>query len=73
MTKQEYRITLQEIILGGQGFDAIRDLSEMLANYDANIRASLREMQAEQQAIRKICEGTASNKEKVQTVLTMME
>ena len=72
MTKDEYRTALQEIVLAGLGFDAIRDLAEMLANYDANMLSVMKEMRAEQKAIRKICEGDSSNKEKVQTVLTMM-
>lgn len=72
MTEEEYRDALQLIVLDGLGFDAIRDLCEMLANYDSNILACLREMKAEQKAIRKICEGNASNKEKVQTVMSML-
>ena len=72
MSKDEYRTALQEIILAGLGFDAIRDLAEMLANYDANMLSVMKEMKAEKKAIMKICEGNASSKEKVQTILTMM-
>lgn len=72
MSKDEYRIALQNIVLDGLGFDAIRDLAEMLANYDANMLALMREMKADKKAIRKICEGTGSNKEKVQTVMTLV-
>ena len=72
MSKDEYRTALQEIVLDGLGFDAIRDLAEMLANYDANMLSAMKEMRAEQKVIRKICEGSTSNKEKVQTVLQMI-
>ena len=72
MSKEEYHIALQEIVFDGLGFDAIRDLAEMLANYDANMLSAMKEMMAEQKAIRKICEGTGSNKEKVQTVMTIV-
>ena len=72
MSKDEYRTALQEIILAGLGFDAIRDLAEMLANYDANMLSVMKEMKAEKKAIMKICEGNTSSKEKVQTILTMM-
>lgn len=73
MTKEEYNDALQRIVLDGLGFDAIRDLCEMLANYDANILACLHEMKAEQKAIRKICEGDMSNKEKIQTIMSTMD
>ena len=73
MSKEEYRAALQDIILDGLGFDAIRDLAEMLANYDANMLSAMKEMKAEKKAIRKICEGTGSNKEKVQTVMTLVK
>ena len=72
MSKDEYRTVLQEIVLDGLGFDAIRDLAEMLANYDANMLSAMKEMRAEQKAIRKICECTGSNKEKVQTIMTIV-
>ena len=72
MSKDEYRTALREIVLDGLGFDAIRDLSEMLATYDANMLAAMKEMKAEQKAIKKICEGDASNKEKVRAVMTMV-
>lgn len=73
MTKEEYRDALQHIVLDGLGFDAIRDLCEMLANYDSNILSCLREMKAERVAIKKICEGNASNKEKVQAAMSMLD
>ena len=72
MSKDEYYNTLQEIVIAGLGFDAIRDLAEMLANYDANILSAMKEMKAEQKAIIKICEGNTSNKEKVQTIMAVV-
>ena len=72
MSKDEYRTALQEIVIAGLGFDAIRDLAEMLANYDANMMSAMKEMKSEQRAIKKICESDSPNKEKVQTILTMM-
>ena len=72
MSKDEYRITLYEIVIDGLGFDAIRDLAEMLANYDADMLATMKEMKAEQKAIKKICEGDASSKEKVQAVMKVL-
>ena len=73
MSKDEYCTALQEIVIAGLGFDAIRDLAEMLANYDANMMSAMKEMKAERKAIRKICEGTGSNKEKVQNVMTLVK
>ena len=72
MSKDEYRAALQEIVISGLGFDAIRDLAEMLANYDANMLSTMKELKAEHKAIRKICEGDASHKVKLQTILTMI-
>ena len=72
MSKDEYRAALLDIVISGFGFDAIRDLAEMLANYDANMLSVMKELKAEHKAIRKICEGNTSSKEKVQTILTMM-
>ena len=72
MSKDEYRTKLHEIVFDGLGFDAIRDLAEMLANYDANMLSAMKELRAEEKAIRKICEGNTSSKEKVQTILTMI-
>ena len=72
MSKDEYRAALLDIVISGLGFDAIRDLAEMLANYDANMLSVMKEMKAEKKAIMKICEGDASHKEKVRTILTMM-
>ncbi|MBR3154325.1 MAG: hypothetical protein IKF10_04920, partial [Lachnospiraceae bacterium] len=57
----------------GRGYKAISDLITYLENMNSNTLSAMREMQAEKQAIRKICEGGASNKEKIQTVLTMMD
>ena len=73
MSKDEYLTALQEIVIAGLGFDAIRDLAEMLANYDANMMSVMKEMKAERKAIRKICEGKTSNKEKVQTVIAIVK
>lgn len=73
MSKDEYCTALQEIVIAGLGFDAIRDLAEMLANYDANMMSAMKEMEAERKAIRKICEGKTSNKEKVQTVIAIVK
>ena len=72
MSKDEYHAALQDIVISGLGFDAIRDLVEMLANHDANMLSVMKEMKAEKKAIMKICEGNTSSKEKVQTILTMM-
>lgn len=73
MTKDEYRTALREIVSDGLGFDAIRDLSEILATYDANMLAVVKEMKAERKAIKKICEGDASSKDKMQAVVAMMK
>ena len=73
MSKDEYRAALLDIVISGFGFDAIRDLAEMLANYDANMLSVMKEMKAEKKAIMKICEGNTSSKEKVRTILTMMK
>ena len=73
MSKDEYRIALQEIVVAGLGFDAIRDLAEMLANYDANMLSAMKEMKAERKAIKKICEENTSSKEKVQTVIAIVK
>ena len=72
MSKDEYRAALQDIVISGLGFDAIRDLAEMLANYDANMLSVTKEMKAEKKAIRKICEGGTSYKEKVRAIMTVV-
>lgn len=72
MTKDEYITSLQCIVVDGLGFDAIRDLAEMLANYDANMLSTMKELKAEKKAIRKICESNSTDKEKVRAVLEMI-
>ena len=72
MSKDEYRAALLDIVIAGFGFDAIRDLAEMLANYDANMLSTMKELKAEHKAIRKICEGKTSSKEKLQTILMIV-
>lgn len=72
MSKDEYRAALQDIVISGLGFDAIRDLAEMLANYDASMLSTMKELKAEKKAIRKICEGDALHKEKVRGIMTIV-
>ena len=72
MPKHEYEEYISRIIMSGMGYKAISDICEALKTSHENSMAVMREIKAEQKAIKKICEGNASAKEKVQTVLTMM-
>ena len=62
-----------EIVKSGRGYKAITDIAGLLSNQMANYETVIRELKSEQKAIKKICEGKTSYKEKVKTVLTMME
>ena len=73
MTSKEYNNAIYGILSSGRGYKAISDLITYLENMNSNTLSAMREMQAEKQAIRKICERAASNKEKIQTILTMMD
>lgn len=73
MTRQEYDECIDHIVIEGYGYAALTDISERLRTYHENIMAVMHEMKAEMKTIKKICKGTAGNKEKVQTVLSMME
>lgn len=72
MTDEEYSKAIYGILISGRGYKAIADLISYLDNMNQNTVAVMKEMNSERKAIKKICEGDSSNKEKVQTVLTMM-
>ena len=72
MTSEEYSNAIHGILISGRGYKAIADLISYLDNMNQNTLAVVKEMNSERKAIKKICEGDSSNKEKVQTVLTMM-
>ena len=72
MPRHEYEEYIRRILAGGMGYQAIVDITESLkTQYDSN-RSVMCEMRAEQKAIKKICDGNTSYKDKVQTVLTMI-
>lgn len=73
MTDEEYSKAIYSILSSGRGYKAIADLIQSLEILNDNTITVMKEMQSERKAIRKICEGSTSNKEKVKTVLTIMK
>ena len=73
MTDEEYNKAIYDILSSGRVYRAIIDLIKNLELLNDNIITVMKEMKSERKAIKKICEGNVSNKEKVRTVLTMME
>lgn len=73
MTDEEYGKAIYSILSSGRGYKAIDDLIQSLEILNDNTITVMKEMQSERKAIRKICEGSTSNKEKVNTVLTIMK
>ena len=72
MTDEEYSKAIYSIVSSGRGYKAIADLIGSLAILNDNTITAMKEMKSEQRAIKKICESDSTNKEKVQTILTMM-
>ena len=73
MTDEEYSKAIYSIVSSGRGYKAIADLIGSLAILNDNTITVMKEMKSEQKAIKKICGGDASNKEKVQAVIAMMK
>lgn len=73
MTSEEYSNAIHGILTSGRGYKAIADLISYLDTINKNTVAVVNEMNSERKAIKKICEGDSSNKEKVKTVLTMFD
>ena len=73
MTDEEYNRAIYSIVSSGRGYKAIADLIGSLAILNDNTISVMKEMRSELKAIKKICEGDSTCKEKVKTVLTMMD
>lgn len=73
MTDAEYQEAISKILESGRGYTAIVNLAVCLEIGYENATAHMREMNAERTAIRKICKGKTSDKNKVSAVLSMCE
>lgn len=72
MTDEEYSKAIYGILSSGRGYKAIADLIGSLEILNDNTITVMKEMRSERKAIKKICEGDSACKEKVKTVLKMM-
>lgn len=68
MNDEEYSKAIYGILSSGRGYKAIADLIGSLEILNDNTMTVMKEMKSERNAIKKICEGTTSYKEKVRTV-----
>ena len=73
MTDFEYGQILAHIVSEGRAFDAIRDLFDTIKRRDELKDAVVSEMKAERKTIKKICAGNTSNKNKVETIASLVE
>jgi hypothetical protein len=73
MTDEEYSKAIYGILSSGRGYKAIADLIGSLEILNDNTITVMKEMKFERKVIKKICEGPDSNKEKMRTILQMME
>ena len=73
MNDEEYSKAIYGILSSGRGYKAIADLIGSLEILNDNTMTVMKEMKSERNAIKKICESTTSYKEKVRTVMAMME
>lgn len=71
MTEEEYQNAIFAIMKSGYGYKAIIDITGHLNNMHENAVICMKEMLAERKAVKKICEGKSSNKNKIDTVLSM--
>lgn len=68
MTSEEYNNAIYNIVISGRGYKAITDISSYLENLKKNVDSAIREIRAEQKAMRKIINSEQSNKSKIQTI-----
>lgn len=73
MNDEEYSKAIYGILSSGRGYKAIADLIGSLEILNDNTMTVMKGMKSERNAIKKICECTTSYKEKVRTVMAMME
>jgi len=72
MTDEEYSKAIYDILASGRGYKAVTDIIGSLEILNENMLCVMKEMKSERKAIKKICDGTTSNKDKVKTVLTLV-
>lgn len=73
MTDEEYSRAIYGILASGRGYKAVTDLIGSLEILNENMLCVMKELKSERKTIKKICDGTTSNKDKVKTVLTLVE
>ena len=71
MTSKEYSEAIYAIVSSGRGYKAIADINGYLENMSHNTNLVIKELRAERKAVRKICESTVSNREKVAMFLLL--
>lgn len=72
MSDEEYRECIEKLIEGGRLWDAMYELQGYARNYINNMEIAIREEKAERNTVLKICDSKESNKQKVETIKTLM-
>lgn len=70
MRDDEYFDAIEKIATSGRGYDAIRDITELLERQHENYKMIVKEIKAEKKAAKKILTSeTLGNRYKIETVL----
>ena len=72
MTDEEYSKAIYDILASGRGYKAVADMIGSLEILNENMLSVMKEMKSERKAIKKICDGPTSYKDKVKTILTVV-
>lgn len=72
MTDEEYSKAIYDILASGRGYKAVADIIGSLEILNENMLCVMKEKKSEQETIKKICNGPTSYKDKVNTILTLM-
>ena len=73
MSGEEYSNAIYGIIASGRGYKAIRDITGYLETQKYNTDMAIKEYKAERNAIRRIGESSASNREKITAFMSLTE
>lgn len=72
MNDEEYRECIEKLIKSGRAWDAMYELQDYAMNYINNMEMAIRKGRAERNTVIKICDSKESNKQKVETIRTLM-
>ena len=74
MTDLEYKVAVESLVLNGRGYQAISDLSKLLATVSSNYESVISECKYDRKLIVTICDNpNATNRSKVNDIRRILE